>query len=264
MFTWGSKYLLAVATASFLGAIVYGLASGGGPIGVISLGYRGGVGEHTGYAILTTIGLVAALLGVLNVMIRGGDADVEAATGGSDHSLSVSTPRAPSFWAPLTAFGAACIVVGLAVSTAFWVLGLVVLVVVALEWLVLAWSDQATGDPEVNSVIRTRLLAPLEVPMLALLTIAVIVLGLSRILLAMTTPEASTAVVAIVAALIFGAAVAIAKSSAPRSVISGVVVIGALAVLAGGITAAVVGERDIAHEDPAPADHSTVEGGRGE
>ena len=40
MFTWGSKYLFGVSAFSLLGAILYGLATGGGIIGVISAGYK--------------------------------------------------------------------------------------------------------------------------------------------------------------------------------------------------------------------------------
>jgi hypothetical protein len=259
MFTWGSKYLLGVAGASLIAAAVYGLVSGGSILGVISAGYKGGIGEHTGYTILAAISLVALLLGALNVVTRDGDAETAASAAGVDHALTVSTPKAPSFWGPLAAFGVACLAVGAAVSQAFFILGIAILAVVTLEWLVLAWSDRATGDPEVNSVIRSRILGPLEVPMLALLAIGVLVLGFSRVLLAV--PEAaSVAIAAGAAAFIFGSAIGIAKSSAPRSVISGVVAFAALAVLAGGIVAAVVGEREIAHHEEGGTTGGTSEG----
>ena len=38
MFTWGPKFLFAISLAGFLGAVVYGLVTGGDPIGVLSLG----------------------------------------------------------------------------------------------------------------------------------------------------------------------------------------------------------------------------------
>jgi hypothetical protein len=44
-------------------------------------------------------------------------------------------------------------------------------------------------------------------------------------------------------------AIGIAKSRAPRSVITGVVAAAAVAVLAGGIAAAAIGEREIAHHE---------------
>lgn len=259
MFTWGSKYLFAVAGASLLGAALYGLISGGGLIGVVSLGYKGGVGEHTGYTILVAVAIVSTFLAALNFMFRDGDAETAAEAAGVDHVLAVATPRTPSFWGPLAGFGVACLAVGLAVSQAFFILGVVVLAVVTLEWMVLAWSDRATGDETVNAVIRTRTLGPLEIPMLAMLGIAVVVIGLSRVLLAVPAAGA-TAVAAIVAASVFGAAVAMAKSNASRSVITGVIAIAAVAVLAGGIVGAVVGERDIAHPESEVHD----DGGEGE
>ena len=185
-------------------------------------------------------------LAVVLVMTREGDAASASDRVGTDSILTVSTPRASSFWGPLAAFGIACMIVGLAVSQAFVILGIVVLSVVTLQWLVLAWSDRATGDDEVNEVLRNRLLGPFEIPMLALLGIAVMVIGLSRVLLAV--PEiGSTAIASVVAALIFGVGVAMAKTSPSRSIISGVVAVGAVAVLAGGIAGAVVGEREIVH-----------------
>lgn len=261
MFTWGSKYLFGVAFASLVGAAAYGLSSGGDIVGVFSAGYKGGVGEHVGYTVLTTIGLVFSLLGVVNVITRDGDAGEAAELVGADGALTVSTPRTSSFWGLLAAFGMACLAVGVAVSSAFFILGVVILAVVLLEWVVLAWSDQATGDQEVNAVIRDRILGPIEVPLLAMLGIAAMVLGLSRVLLAVSE-VASTTIAAVVAALIFGAAIAISKSDAPRAIISGVVALGAVGVIAGGIVGAVVGEREIAHHTEEPGAHD--EGGEGE
>lgn len=266
MFTWGSKYLFGVAVASLVGAAVYGLSSGGDIIGVVSLGYKGGVGEHVGYSVLIAIGTVYFLLAVLNVITRDGDASDGAALVGADGVLTVSTPRRSSFWGLLTAFGLACLLVGVAVSSAFFILGIAVLAVVLLEWVVLSWSDQATGDPEVNTVVRNRVLGPVEVPMLAMLGIGAIVIGLSRVLLAVSE-VGSTVIAGVVAALVFGTAIAVSKSNAPRAIISGVVALGAIGVLAGGIVGAIVGERDIAHHGEEIEHHDEggdEEGGVGE
>lgn len=254
MFTWGSKYLFAVSGASMLGAALYGLTSGGDIIGVFTLGYKGGVGEHTGYVVLVVVALVTALLGTLSVITRDGDSEASSDVAGVDYALTVSTPRVASYWGPMAAFSLACLAVGAAVERAFFILGLAILAVVALEWLVLAWSDRATGDDTVNSTIRNRVLGPIEVPLLSLLGIAVVVLGLSRILLAVSE-IGSTVVAAVFAATVFGAAVAIAKSNAPRSVITGVVAVAAVAVLGGGLAGAVQGERQIAHHEEGD-DHS--------
>ena len=42
----GSRLFFALAAIGLLGAAAFGLASGGDPVGVMSLGYKGGVGEH--------------------------------------------------------------------------------------------------------------------------------------------------------------------------------------------------------------------------
>ena len=253
MFTWGSRNLFGVALLAYAGAIVYGISTGGHLIGTLSMGYKNGVGDHVGYTILMGAMFVALLLGIVSVATREGNSEDMSALVGVDHALAVRPPARPAFWGPLAGFGLACIALGVATSQAFLYLGLAVLAVTVLEWTVLAWSDRATGDPEVNSVIRSRFLSPMEVPILALLGIAVVVLGLSRVLL--TVSKTGSVVVVVIAALfVFGAAIFIAKSRAPRSIISAIVAFGAVAVLAGGILAAANGERDFHHGEE--GDHS--------
>ncbi len=248
MFTWGSRNLLFVALFAYLGAIVYGLSSGGDIVGTLGLGYKGGVGDHVGYSILIGVALVALLLAVVSIATREGNAEDMAAVVGVDRALAVRPPTKPSYWGPLAAFGLACMAVGVAVSQAFLILGIVVIAVTTLEWTALAWSDRATGDAEVNSVIRSRMLSPFEVPILALLGIAVVVLGLSRVFL--TVSKTGSVVMAVLAAsFVFGAAVASAKLKLPRSVVSALVAFGAVATLAGGIIGAVNGEREFPHGD---------------
>ena len=46
-----------------------------------------------------------------------------------------------------------------------FMVGAFLLVAVLVEWMVLAWSDHATGDPETNHLIRRRMMAPFEVPL---------------------------------------------------------------------------------------------------
>lgn len=254
MFTWGSRNLFGIALLAYVGAIVYGLSTGGHLIGTLSMGYKFGVGDHVGYTMLMGAMFVALLLGVTSVATREGNSEDMSELIGVDHALAVRPPGRPAFWGPLAAFGVACVALGVAASQAFLYLGLAVLAVTVLEWTVLAWSDRATGDDEVNSVIRSRFLSPFEVPVLALLGIAVVVLGLSRVLLAVSK-TGSVVVASVAAVLVFGAAIFIAKSRAPRPVISAIVAFGAVAVLAGGIVGAAVGERDF-HGEEHGEDHA--------
>ncbi len=267
MFTWGSKYLFGVSVAAILGAIVYGLVTGGGPVGVISMGYKGGVGEHTGYAILMAAGFVAMFLGIIGVVTRDGDAEDMAQLAGSERALAVKAPSRLSISAPLAAFGIACLALGLAVSNLFLYLGIAVLIVVGIEWTVQAWSERATGDDEVNDIIRRRVLGPFQIPMLSLLAIVVMAIGLSRVMLAVSKVGAVVFVVC-AAAFIFGSAILIAKSRAPRAIVSAIVTFGAVAVLAGGVVGAVAGERDFhEHEEEHGEEHGedhSEEGGASE
>ncbi len=258
MFTWGSKYLFGVAGVALLGAIVYGLVTGGGIVGVVSVGYKGGVGEHTGYGTLLGVAAAALGLGVLNFATRDATVPVGEATDDSGGgALAIRTPRRASFWGPMAAFGLACLAIGVSVSRAFFILGVAVLAVVLLEWVILAWSDSATGDPLVNSAIRERVIGPLEVPLMASLGIAVLLLAVSE--------AGSVAVAAIVAAVIFLSCIALAKTRVSRAVISGVVALGAVAVLAGGIVGAVVGEREIGHHESGETGETGTHGeGEGE
>lgn len=248
MFTWGSKYLFGISLAAFVGAIVYGLVSGGGPVGVVSLGYKGGVGEHTGYTLLVSAGFAALFLGIMSVITRDGDAEDMSQLAGSETPLAVKPPATLSISAPLAAFGIACLVLGVATSNLFIYLGCAVLFVVAVEWTVQAWSERATGDPAVNEILRRRLIGPFEVPMLSMLILLVGAISLSRILLAVS--ETAAVVIAVVAAaFIFGSAVLIAKARTPRSVVSALVSFGVVAVLAGGVVGAAQGERDFHHHE---------------
>ena len=240
MFAWGSKYFFAVSVAALLGAMIYGIASGGDIVGVISSGYKGGVGDHFGYSLLLGAGLVCACLGTLSVLVRDADIDPNEP---AQTAVTIAPPRDSSIWGVVAAFGIACLALGLAISVTFLYLGLAILFVAGLEWTVLAWADRATGDPEINRTVRNRVLGPIEVPMLSALAIAVGVVGASRILLAVSH-TAATVLASVLAASIFFGAVAMAKSNASRSIIAGFVTVMAVAILGGGIAGAVVGEYD--------------------
>jgi hypothetical protein len=259
MFTWGPKFLFAVSLAGLIGAFAYGVVTGGDPIGVATLGYKGGVGDHFGYAVLIGVGISAHVVGWLLVATRDGDAEAMAQRAGVTSVPAVTQPADPSFWAPMSAFGVAAIIAGLAVSMIFFYLGLVVLFVAGLQWLVQAWSDRATGDPAINRVIRDRVVGPFEVPVMALLGFALVAIAMSRVFLA---ASATGAVIAgtVATVIIFGSAVLFSKVDVKPAVLRGVVALGAVAVLAAGIAGATVGERDFHHgeehsEDPGE-DHS--------
>lgn len=256
MFTWGSKYFFGLMAGALVGAIAYGLVTGGGLIGVLSMGYSGGVGDHVGYTILMFAAGALALLGLISVLERDGDAEVMAARAGVQTVPPVQQPADPSYWGPVAAFGVASLIIGLALNTVFYILGIAVLAVTTLMWAVQAWADRATGDPEVNRVVRARVLGPVELPILSMLAIAVVAVGVSRVFLAASKTGATVAG-ALFTIFVFGSAILMSKVNLKRNVVNGIVALGALAILAGGIVGAAVGERDFEHHGE---EHSEAEG----
>ena len=137
---------------------------------------------------------------------------------------------------------------GLVVGSPLFVIGLVGLAIVTVEWAVQAWSDRATGDPEVNRAIRNRMMYPVEIPAIAVLGIGVFVLSISRLLLAL--PEGGAYVVfGVVPAVVLGVGWLIAvRPKVSRSLVAALLLVGGLAVLAGGVVGAVHGEREFEEE----------------
>ena len=285
MVTTGSKFFFGYAFAALVAGIIYGTATElegsvelksqvpfvdlpdgivDGLTGPITLGYKGGVGDHLGYGILIGVAVVFLLLGVMTSAFRDADATSVAEL---NHGLlgRLQRPSVVSLWPALTAFGAACIVIGLAVSPLLVALGFVVLGLMLLEWTASAWSESASGDPEVNRIARNRLLAPLEIPVVGVVIIGAIVLLISRVLLAVS--ELGSIVVAIVvAALILLIAALIAtRQTISRNAVITALAVGAVLLLVAGIVSAATGSRDIEEhseehsEEAAPA---LVEDGR--
>jgi hypothetical protein len=250
MLTTGSKWFLGLAGFGALAIVVYGWGSGGGLLGVVTLGLRGAVGELAGIIVFVALVVGAVVLAGAALAFRDADAPALAEVARADVAPAAEVPDRPSYWPLLGAFAVALTLLGLVSGVELFVVGLILAGVVALEWTIRAWSDRATGDPDANRRIRNMLLYPLELPLLGTLVAAVVVLGLSRILLSLS--KAGSAVFAIVvAALILGIAFLIAtRPHFSRALVVTVMVLGAIGVIAGGIVAAAHGEREFEpHEE---------------
>ena len=276
MITRGSKYFYGAAVFAYLTALVYGFVSGasahGGVlnvfsegalvnsiIGPISFGWKGWVGDQIGYSILMGAAGALAVLGGLTSVFRDGSpealAELQGATveksviqGDTLVDLRVASPQGLNVWPLVGAVSAGLLVIGAAVSSTVFVIGCVGLAVVAIEWTVRTWADQATGDPEQNIALRNRLMHPLEIPVGATIGVAIIVLSMSRILLAV--PKlGSVFVVILVAVAVFVVAILLAnRPEQKRSVLTVAFAIGAVLIIGGGIAAAIVGPREADHD----------------
>ena len=129
-------------------AIFAGYTTGGTETGPISLGWKGGVGNHVVYTLLMIGAASMAVMGVVSQAFR--DSDPEAATELLD---TEETPEAQletgsSWWPIFAALGLSISVVGLVVHSAIFVIGIVIIVAIGFEWTITNWSEKATSDPE--------------------------------------------------------------------------------------------------------------------
>ena len=250
----GSRLFFALAALGLLGAGAYGLASGGDPLGVISMGYKGGVGEHLGYTVLVVLALTSLVLGTIGVVL--GDVDPAATAAATDDLPEVPAPTSASPWPIVGAVGLVVTALGLVVGAGFFALGVVILAVTAVEWAVKVWADRSTGDPEVNLAIRNRLMAPIEIPLGAILVIAFLVLGMSRVFIAVSATTAVVLGSVLATLIVLGAVVVLTRPKQSSTVATALLLVGALAVIGGGIAGVAAGEREFHHEEPA---HETEE-----
>jgi hypothetical protein len=262
MLTTGSKLFYGMAGAALVAAVVYGVISNGfGQGGVLELlssdgavnallgpltfGYKGGVGDHVGYAVLMGFSVCTFGMGIATSAFRDADADALASLTGLDTVGLVSETNGPNYWPIVSAFGIALVVIGLATQPVTFIIGLVVLIIAALEWTISGWAEQLSGDQEANRRYRSKLLGPIEVPVAVVIGIAAVVFCVSRILLAVSK-AGSTWIALGVAAVIFGVAVLLStRQKIGRNVVAAVILFAALAILAAGIVGGIAGTREI-------------------
>jgi hypothetical protein len=271
MITTGAKFYFGLGFALLVAAVLYGWTSGGVDwglfpghmgdmyfqmLGAVTLGYKGGVGDHVGYGILLGGSAVATTLGAFMIAFRDSEARAVAEVAGLSEAPPLRPVRTSNLWAPAAAFAVAVTVLGVATSRWFFIAGLGLLTVAVLEWAMYAWADRATGDHRVNAVLRNKLMNPIEVPLFGALVAAFVALGISRVFLSVPRVSASYLFIGIAAVIFLTAIIVTMVPRVSRSLLLGVVVIGALAVLAAGITGLSVGEREF-HDE---TEEVTVEG----
>ncbi len=258
MITTSAKWFFGLSFVTFALAVAYGYSTGGTRLGPLTAGYYGAVGDHLGYTILLTVMLGADLLSLVAVLTRDADPRSLAQLAGTDEPPAAVAPAFPSHWPIVGAFGAGLVALGLAISNVLFMVGAFVLLAVFVEWVVLAWSDRATGDPETNRLVRRRMMAPFEVPLAGFLVAAVLVIAVSRLLL--TSSSLGAVAVACVVGLIIlavGTLLAVRPTLSPN-VVAGLLTVLALGVVVAGVASAARGERFIEPHEEHHADDESV------
>ena len=264
MFTPGFKLFGGLAAIGLLGAFVYGLSSGdaSGPdyfgfvdrnavIGLISLGWKGNVGSGLGFIVLLFMSLSAALIGGTVVAFR--DADVESvAELGSTPSVMplAQRPTSPSWWPAASAVGIGVLLIGLVMDTnAFWIIGLAILAVVAVEWALTAWADRSTGDAATNRALRDRVGASFEIPFLGVALGGAVALAISRIFI-WATGSAAVIIAGVISLVVLAIALLAAfRPQIGRRTLGGIVGITAAVIIGLGILTASIEPRHGHHSE---------------
>ncbi len=260
MITTGSKYFYALGTLLLVAAVVYGWSTGGDVLGPLSVGYKGGVGDHLGYGVLLIASLAAFFVGGAVTAFRDADPEVTAELVGTEPSALADPSRQivprTAYWPILGAFGVALVVVGVVLNNVFFVAGLIALGAVALEWTIQAWSERATGDPKTNQEIRNRIMFPIEIPVLGALAVGVVVVGFSRVFLT-ASKEGAVWIALAVAALVFGVGTVLSTQKRIRTdLVAALLLVFAVATIGLGIFGAVRGEREFEHHGHEEGEHS--------
>ena len=101
MFTTGSKYWFGLAALFFGAALVYGLSTGGEPLGA-DRRYKTAVGDHLRHGILLFAAACSLVIGVLNLAWRDADPEAQAALAGTEEVPEADAPNSPScgLWSP--------------------------------------------------------------------------------------------------------------------------------------------------------------------
>jgi hypothetical protein len=214
-------------------------------LGALTLGYKGGTGDQFGYSVLMSLAAASLFLGTVTVAFRDADASAQAEVLELDTVPVASVPQGANYWPVIAAFGAGTVAVGVIIGSQMVFLGVGILIASTFEWATRVWSERVTGDADVNRAVRNRMMYPVEIPVLAVIAIAVFVVSISRILLALPK-GGSYAVFGLVPALILliGWLVS-ARPRLNRNLVAGLLLVGGIAILAGGIIGASVGPRHI-------------------
>ena len=258
--TRGFKLYGGFGLASIIAALLYGLSSVSsfGPDylqvvdssaleGVVSLGWQGSVGEHSGYVIFLIVGVVSLLFAFMLAAFRDADPKSVAEISEDGELPPAQAPTAPSYWPVIVAFGLGLTIIGIATSAAIMGIGLVFAGVAMLEWAISAWADRISADPVVNKTVRNRLLWPFEVPVVGAAGMAVLVIGLWRVFLAVSKFSALWVATGIAAAVFLAAVIFAMAPKVGKKVVVAVLTVGAIGIITAGIIAAAVGSRDF-HE----------------
>ena len=243
MFTTGSKLFIGGTVIAVVAAVVFGISYDGAAAWTSAIG-------------LISVAIALSFLMVINFWVR--DSNVGGMQSGVTTTSAAAQPRpGNSMWPAIGAVGGALVAIGLVATPVVFKAGVVVLLIAWFEWLVGAWADRASADKQFNASVRSRIMHPMEFPVLGAVGLTVVIYSFSRIMLFLSK-EAGPAVFGIVAALItLGGFLFASKATLKTSVIGGICTIATLGLVSTGAVMAIDGERPL-HQHPTVTNEPSV------
>lgn len=254
--TYGFRLFFGFALYAFVAAFAFAVGSNAdvsdqglidSVVGPLTGGWKGGVGSHIGYVVLLSTSFVAGFIAFMLIAFRDADPEAQASYLHVEQVPLTKAPAGPSLAPFVGALAGVGMVIGLVGEPRVFQASLILAVMVGFVWVVRAWANRATGDDATNDELYHRIIDPLRVPVFGALIVAFVVIGLSRVLLAVD--KTSSVVVFAAAATVFFL-LAIALAARPRvskNVWAAVLVLGAIGVLAAAVGGVVAGEREFEH-----------------
>jgi hypothetical protein len=231
MFTTGSKLLLGATALSIVGAIVFGVTTGG-PTGML-----GSIG-------LVSVAIVFGFLAGINLYNR--DGNLPSMEPGVELTAAAAAPPAGrSLWPLVAAVGVGGLAVGAVSRPVVFKVSLIVVLAALVEWMIQGWSERASADRAYNEGVRKRLLHPLEFPIAGALIGAGVVYAFSRIMLTVSKDAGRWIFIILGAIIVVIGFLFAAKRGLSKGTTVGIVTVAALALLGVGVASAVSGQRTI-------------------
>ncbi len=223
MFTSGSKYFLGVAGFSAVALVLYIVLVDGAVGGAVAL---------------ASIMIASGLLAGLSLFNRDGDVKV-----GDQSAPANAAPVGASLWPLVTTLGVVLLGIGLITHEIVFILGLVALFAGLVEWAVQGWSESASSERAYNASVRSRLLHPLEWPVLAVVGVGVLVVSFSRIMLAVSHEVGAFVFIGLGSVVLIGGTLFALRPNLKKTLVVGVCSLAAVLVGVGGLVGVAAGKR---------------------
>ena len=244
MFTTGSKLFLGATVLAVVAAAIFGMSVGGAD------GWLGVIG-------LISAAVVFAFLFGINYYTRDGNVSAMD-TAAVAEAAAAREPAERSMWPIIAAAGVTGIAIGAVSKPIVFKAGIIVFLAAAVEWMVHGWSERASADPGYNAGLRKRMLHPLEFPLLAAAGLAAVIYSFSRIMLWIDKSGGPVVFIVIGSLVLFGGFIIAAKPSLKKSVLAGVLTVGALGLVSTGAVMAIDGQRTIEAHPTTSTDNSAA------